>query len=344
MSEKVEVYTMAILILTVSSIIGFALERLVLFRLKKVADKTVWKGDDLIISSLKGLLLSLGVILGLYFAFQRYPEIIGQKSIPGKLLFAAIAFLITVFCARFLVGRIKSKAGKAVGLIYAGSIIANVTRILVYLVGLIIILQILNIPVTPLLTALGVGGIAVALALQDTLSNLFSGIQVVASKQIKKGDYIKLDSGEEGYVADTTWRNTTIQMLSNNIIVIPNHKIATAIVTNYNLPNKEIAVLVEIGISYDSDLDKVERVTIEAARDVIESVEGGVKGFEPFIRYHTFADSGIVFTVILRAREFTDQYLLKHAFIKQVFKRYKESDIEIPFPIRTVILKNQLSN
>ena len=177
-----------------------------------------------------------------------------------------------------------------------------------------------------------------SLALQDTLSNLFSGLQITMSRQINPGDYVRLDTGEEGYVTDITWRNTTIRALPNNMVVVPNAKLAGAIVTNYYLPQQEMAVLVQVGVAYESDLKKVETVTIETGREVMQEVPGGVPEFEPFIRYHTFADFSINFTVILRAREYVDQYLIKHEFVKRLHQRYNREGITIPFPIRTVHL------
>ena len=191
---------------------------------------------------------------------------------------------------------------------------------------------------------MGIGGIAVALGLQSTLSNLFSGMYVLSAGQIKPGDYIRLNSGEEGYVVDVGWGNTTIRMLSNNLIIIPNSKVVSSIVTNFNLPKKDMAVLVDVGVSYDSDLEKVERVTVETARDVMKTVDGGVPDFEPFIRYHTFDSSSINFTVILRGNRYVDQYLIKHDFIKRLHKKYKEEGIEIPYPITTVYLKNGINS
>jgi small-conductance mechanosensitive channel len=136
-----------------------------------------------------------------------------------------------------------------------------------------------------------------------------------------------------------TRRNTTIKTLPNNLIVVPNSKLAAAIVTNYYQPEKEMAVLVQVGVSYDSDLKKVEKATIEVAREVMKEVPGGVPEFEPFIRYHTFADFSINFTVILRGKEFVDQHLIKHEFVKRLHERYAKEDIEIPFPIRTIHMR-----
>ncbi len=111
------------------------------------------------------------------------------------------------------------------------------------------------------------------------------------------GDYVKLDSGEEGYVVDINWRTTKIRMLTNNVVLVPNEKLTKAIITNYYLPDKEFAVLVNLGVHYNSDLKKVEKITPDVAKEVMEKVPGGVPEFEPFIRYHTFGDSSINFTV-----------------------------------------------
>ena len=177
------------------------------------------------------------------------------------------------------------------------------------------------------------------MALQEPLANLFAGFHILMSKQVRPGDYVRLQTGEEGYVMDISWRNTTIRQLPNNVVIVPNSKLASIIVTNYYLPQQEMSVLVQVGVGYDSDLEKVEKVTIEVAKEVMREVPGGVPEFEPFIRYHTFGDFSIDFTVILRAREFVDQYLVKHEFIKRLHRRYQQEGIEIPFPIRTIYMR-----
>ena len=201
---------------------------------------------------------------------------------------------------------------------------------------ILVILQSLGISIAPVLTALGVGGLAVALALQETLSNLFAGLQILAARQIKPGDYVHLDSGEEGYVTDVTWRNTTIRAIPNNMIIVPNSKLASTILTNYHQPAKEMLVYVEVGVHYDSDLEHVERVTLEVARDTQTTVEGARRDHEPRIRYNQFGDSGIIFKVVLSAEEFYDSYELTHQFVKRLKRRYNEEGIIIPFNMVTL--------
>lgn len=202
--------------------------------------------------------------------------------------------------------------------------------------GGLIVLDTLGITITPLLASLGIGSLAVALALQDTLANVFAGLYVVADRPVRIGDFIRLESGQEGYVTQIGWRSTRIRMLSNNLVIVPNSKLISSTLINYYLPDPSLAVLVELAVPYQSDLAIVERVTIEVAKQVLQTVAGGVPTFEPFIRYHTFGPSGAQFTVILFGREFTDQYLLKHEFLKRVQARYRQEGIVIPYPTTTV--------
>jgi len=222
----------------------------------------------------------------------------------------------------------------------SAGVIKTLYRVVVLVFIFLIVLDPLKITITPFIASLGIGGLVVALALQDTLANFFSGIYILFDKPIRIGDYVKLDSGQGGYVSQIGWRNTRVRMLPNNILIVPNTKLVSSQIINFYLPETEMAVLVEVGVSYQSDLEKVERVTIEVGKKVLQGVPGGAKDFEPFIRYHTFSDSSINFTVILRVKEYVDQYLIKHEFIKQLHQRYQTEGIEIPFPIRTLYMKN----
>ncbi len=207
---------------------------------------------------------------------------------------------------------------------------------IVLVLGALIVLAVLEIPITPLVATLGLGSLAIALALQPTLSNFFSGIHILLDRPVEVGQFVRLESGEEGYVEDIGWRSTRIRLLWNNIVIVPNTKLIDSIITNYYLPVQEMSLLIQVGVHYSSDLAHVERVTCEVAKEVLQRIPGGVTEFEPYIRYHTFADFSINFKVILRISEFVNKYLIQHEFIKALHKRYKEEGIVIPFPIRTL--------
>lgn len=319
-------------------ILGIIFEKIILNKLEKIAQRTKWEGDDIIISSLRRWITFWFGLAGLHFAFLSLPLSQSVMIYVQKIILILYIFSATVVLANIGVGFVNMYSKRAQDVLPSTSLFVNLTRVIIFLIGILIILHSLGISITPVLTALGVGGLAVALALQDTLSNLFAGLHIILTRQIKPGDYIKLETGEEGFVVDITWRNTTIRELPNNFIIIPNLKLSQAIIKNYFMPEKEMSVPVQVGVSYDSDLEKVERVTIEVAKEVMREVPGGIPEFEPFIRYHTFGDFSINFSVVMRCKEFTDQYLIKHEFIKRLHKRYREEGIVIPFPIRTIYI------
>ncbi len=212
----------------------------------------------------------------------------------------------------------------------------------ILIMGFLVILNVLGVSIAPLVTALGVGGVAVALALQDTLGNLFSGIHILLEKSIRIGDFVRLETGAEGYVVDITWRTTRVRMLPNNMVIIPNSKLAQSIVTNYYLPEKRMSLLIPVSVSYSSDPDKVERILVEEAKSGARHIPGLLADPEPFVRFIPgFGDSSLNFTLICQVGEFTDQYFAQHELRKRIFKRFQTEGIEIPFPQRTVYIREE---
>lgn len=304
--------------------------------LVKLAAKTKWHWDDLVIGVMRRWLPVWFMLAGIYIALRIWGIPDKYVALVDKSFFAFLAITVT-FVATNLVARILTTYAAKVETIFPlTSLTQNVTKLLIMTIGFLIVLNGLGVSITPILTSLGIAGLAVALALQDTLANLFAGFYVAMARQIKIGNYIELETGQKGYVVDIGWRTTKIRMLPNNIVLIPNSKLAQAIITNYYLPEAELSVLVQVGVHYESDLEEVERVTIEVAEEVMKQVQGGVPKFKPFIRYHTFNDFSIDFTVILRGKEALDQYRVKHEFIKRLHQRYNKEKIVIPYPIRTV--------
>ncbi|MBI5788145.1 MAG: mechanosensitive ion channel family protein [Candidatus Schekmanbacteria bacterium] len=320
---------------------GVIIRKLLFTYLHKLAQKTESQYDDIVIEVLRGTFMLWWLAIGMYIGLKMsaLPDNLVQMSsqIILVLLIVSITISLANICSKLIAYRAQLKAeGGAVT-----SLTQNIARGFIIGIGVLILLNTMGISITPLLTALGVGGLAVALALQDTLANFFAGFYITLSRQIKIGEYIKLESGEEGYVSDMDWRSTKIRALANYMIILPNSKLASFIVTNYHQPNKELAVTVNLGVDYDSDLQKVEAVTIAVAKEIMQTTPGAVTNFEPFIRYHTFGDHSIQFTVIMRAKEYVDQYLIKHNFVKLLHERYQRENIVIPFPVHTVIMQHK---
>ncbi|MCL7367022.1 mechanosensitive ion channel family protein [Streptomyces ardesiacus] len=322
-----------------AGLLGAFLLRLLLRRLAGHARRTRWSGDDVIVAALRTVAPWAAVAGGVAGAAAALPLTRAVRHSVNQALTVLLIFVATVTAARVVAGLVRTVTTSRSGVAGSATIFVNITRILVLALGFLVMLQTLGVSVAPMLTALGVGGLAVALALQDTLANLFAGIHILASKTVQPGDYIQLSSGEEGYVEDINWRQTTVRELSNNLVVIPNGQLAKSNMTNFMRPEQRLTVLVQVGVSYDSDLDHVERVTAEVVAEVMTEVGGAVPDHEPAIRFHTFGDSRIGFTVILGVGEFSDQYRIKHEFIKRLHKRYRAEGIRIPSPARTVALQ-----
>lgn len=308
--------------------------------MKRWAEKTETKADDIILAAIRHPSIYWSFAVGLYLAvgLSSFPPKIADYTL--KILYILIIFSATLALAN-LISKLTQHAIESRELpLPATGLSMTVIRGAVLVVGFLVILGTLGISITPLITALGVGGLAVALALQDTLSNLFAGIHILVERPIRVGDYIKLDSGEEGYVMDIGWRTTRIRMLANNVIIIPNNKLSQSIITNYYYPEKRMSLLIPIGVSYESDPDIVERILVEEAQKAAGEIAGFLKEPPPFVRFIPgFADSSLNFTLICQVAEYVDQYLVQHELRKRIFKRFKEEKIEIPFPIRTVYIK-----
>lgn len=295
-------------------------------------------GQQILLQSLNNTVSTWFIIAGFYGAFLTC-KLDGNASIIfHKILAIASLLSVTIFLAK-LSGGFVTLVGQNTQTISA-SIVSNLTKIAVFSFGILVILQTIGVQITAILTTLGVGGLAIALAVQDTLSNLFAGLYLIISQQFKTGDYVKLETNQEGYVIDISWRTTTIKDISNNNIIIPNSKLSSVIFTNYHLPVKEVVLRVDLGVSYSSNLEYVEQVTVDVAKQVMAEIAPELTMNEPFVRYHNFGESSIDLTVFMRVNEFLDRRLAKHLFIKKLHQRFLLEKIQIPYPTREFFMKS----
>jgi small-conductance mechanosensitive channel len=216
-----------------------------------------------------------------------------------------------------------------------------VVRGLVLIVGFLVLLSALGIQITPILTALGVGGLAVALALQDTLSNLFAGVHLLADKPIRVGDYVKVADTVEGHVVDIGWRSTRVRMLQNSVVTIPNKRVAESIITNYDLPESRLAIPIRISVDYGADPDVVQRALVEEALQAIGQVAGLLAEPAPSARLIPgFGEYSLDFTLVCHVKSFTDQFEVQHELRKRILRRLAAEGIRIPVQVRAVELRS----
>ena len=336
-------------ILVISLCIGVVLNQLLIKKLSERVEKTDSEIMEIFFRAMQGVPISLCLVTGLYWIVNTADELpAGIVKIFSYVLFTVIVFSLTRVCERTLSGFIRLKFSGSSDMTQS-TLLDTIFRVAIYASGILIILDYFEISIAPIMAAMGVGGMAVAFGVRETLENIFSGLQIIISKQLRVNDYIKLSTGDEGRVTDINWRYITITPPSDsNVVVIPNKVIAGSVTTNYSQPRDDIVLVVPIGVGYESDLEHVERVTVEVARELQIKIDGYEPEFDengidksplaPVVRYQAFNDSSIDFNAVMHVRSFTNQYILKHEFIKAITKRYREEGINIPFPIRTLDL------
>ncbi len=311
-----------------------------------VAARTETTLDDELIEALSRPLFLGVLLLAVYIALSAVHDIDAYQSQIDKGLRVAF-YALTAYTGIRVFRALLDWYGREVATRTASSIddkllpvLRRIGNTIFLAVGALLILDSIGIQVGPLIAALGIGGLAVALAFQPTLTNFFAGTFLLADGSIKHGDFIQMDSGTQGYVLEVAWRTTRIKTLQNNMVIIPNSKLADAVVTNFHQPDASVGFFVDCGVSYDSDLYEVEKVALEVARKVLQEGASGVKDFSPVLRYTKFGDSNIEFVVALRAVGVTDQYVLKHAFIQQLTHRFRAEGIEMAYPTHVVYMRD----
>jgi small-conductance mechanosensitive channel len=239
---------------------------------------------------------------------------------------------ITVTLAGFA-GRLTARAAeeRALGGAVTG-LAQTATRVVVIVVGLLVLLSTAGIRIAPILTALGVGGLAVALALQDSLANLFAGIHLLADRPVQVGDYVKVADAAEGFVVDIGWRSTRIRSLANNVIVVPNETMGKATITNFSQPEPRTALGFTVSVDFSVDADRVEAVLQEELNRTVGQVKGLLP--DPSVSLIPgFGEHSLDFSVGYQVATFVDQYQVQHELRKRILRRFHKEGITIPAPV-----------
>lgn len=322
------------------AIVAAGLARLILSRLAARLDGA---GSNALRDVFRAMRLPAQMFMllgGIYVGLQQVERL--RSSVHNAhTFFAAAATLVVVIAASNAAsiaiawhGRRTEQAGGPPGQV---GLLRKLAILVIWVLGIVHVLALFDQPIGTLLASLGIASLAVGLALQDTIANLFAGFYIVADRSLRAGDYIKLENGDEGFVETVGWRNTRIRLWANNIVLVPNNKLVQSVITNMTLPNTVLSVYTWCGVSYDSELDRVERIAIETARDTIRRFPGADQTFDPVVRFKEFGDSNITFVVVFRASEVGAQYLLQHEFIKALHRRFREEEVEISYPVRKLV-------
>ena len=341
LSQNPELILQPLIAFAVAMLIGYVVRKLVLRGLQAWATRTGSRPGTILVEALQGTTLIWVFILAVQLAVTSSAVPAPTALRVGQYLLALWILSLTLVSMRVAGEIVRHFGAQMPGAMPVTTLTQNLAKLGILILGLLLMMTALGAQVTPILTALGVGGLAVALALQDTLSNLFAGFYVSISGQIRLGDYIKLNTGEEGYVSDITWRSTAIRTLGNNLIIVPNSKLGQANVTNYHLPEMRMSASVQVNVGYDADEERVERVLLDVVTQAVREIPGMAPDPPPSVALD-FGDSGFTFTLNYQVDEFSRQFAVRHELRKRVLRRMADEGVAFTQSVRTVRLEGPL--
>jgi small-conductance mechanosensitive channel len=319
------------------TLVLFAVRYFVFRRLRRWAASTTTHYDDLILSAVSTPSLFWCLAVPLDAALHVSGMDTAVREVVTRALTVVVILSMTIVAANVAGGLVtqllkrQSPDGKVPGLGQA------VIRAIVVLLGAMVVLNALGVEITPLITALGVGGLAVALALQDTLTNFFAGMHILLERPFHIGHFIQLEDGHEGHVLDIGWRTTRVRNLQDDVIVVPNSKIAGSTILNYHMPIPRSRVTLEVGVAYDSDPDKVRDVIVEEVKKATVDLEYLLDTPEPHALLLRFGEYSLQFEV----RFFVTDIARKNAALdemhRRILRRFRAEGIDIPYPVHTVL-------
>lgn len=301
--------------------------------------------DDLIAGAVRRPLVLFVGIWGVVIAAQTVSFL--EDSHAGILTAGLVltVLVVTVAIRRVLVILIEWQAarpGISQSKLHPGSVplIRRGISILVFAAGFLIVLDTLGLAISPLLAGLGIGGIAVALALQPLLANVFASSYMLSDSSIRIGDWVEIEGGPTGVVDDIGWRATRIRSFDNNVVIIPNSMLADSTVTNYSLTSLEADARVRLGVAYEEDLDRVEAVCRDELTKLRDEWDTAVKDRDPVVSYLSFGDSNVDILLKLRSQAWADSFNLRHEMVKRLHARLNAEGITINYPARRLFLQH----
>jgi MscS family membrane protein len=329
-------------------ILSYLLAKAVKYLIKEVAPHLVSKTnttlDDEILKAINGPLQVFIMAVGVYIAFATL------NDLPGVLSNNLVALLTIslVYIAAYLVSNLAT----AIINWYKNDIapktdselddalmpfLAKAVWILVFIVATLMVLAIFEIDITPLVATLGVGGIAVALAAQEFLSNVFGAFAVLSDRPYKIGDRIQLADGMVGDVVEIGIRSTRIKTLDSRLIIVPNADISKSSIINYSLPDSKVRFEVRVGIAYGSDVEKASGILL----DIAAHTEGVLKDPAPKVYVKELGDFSINLIMHVWAKDYKLSWEVPDKIYRETLKRFAAENEEIPFPVTNVLLNMQ---
>lgn len=314
-----------LILIPAAILVGLAAEFVILRLLDRRLESSSWRVGRVIVHALRGQALWwVALLTPLVYLRAWVPSGGTLRQFLEIALAVGVTYSLVTVVVRVIVGWLEQDATRQK--LATITLINNLIKIIGAIVFVLMVLSFLGTDLTPLLTLVVGSSLGLSLALQNPLSNLFAGIQIILTERVRPGHYVQLSSGVEGYVTDVRWTDTYIRTLTNNLVSVPNAEVSKAEITNYELPSRDVVIPMTLSVTADSDLEKVERVTLEVANSVLHHV---VKDTSAVLRFSDIGQGRLTFTVYLRCHSFVEQFTLKHEFIKTLSARYQAEGIRL---------------
>lgn len=307
----------------------------------KLTKKTKTNVDDLIVvktsTPISLILLAIGLRLALLPLGVR-PSIASiVENVLGSVIVLLVTYIVIVVVDIFIDNwgmKVAAKMKSTFDDEFV-PIFHRFTRIFLSIIGLLFVLTTWGVEIGPLLASLGIAGVAIAFALQSTLGNIFGGVSLIADKSIRVGDVIKIDSETSGTVVDVGLRSTKIRTADNEMVTVPNGKLADSKILNYLHPDPSIRITVDFGVEYGSSTDKVRKVVLNE----LKKMSAVVSKPEPRVVMDEMGDSALKFKALFWVKLFDERFDTKALATERIYNALNKNKIGIPFPTRTVYLK-----
>ena len=334
-------YLRFLAILVVTFIIAFLAKFILKQVVKPLVKKTKTKIDDIIIKSLSSIIFYIVLLVGLKVSVQNFElrENIQTvfESVINTLLISAVSLILLKIIGNFSQQwmkewKFRTKTTADERLI---PLFQKLLKAIVIVLAVIFIFNAWKINISPLLATVGIAGLAIGLAVKDTLSNILGGLQLVLDKTFKVGDKVQLESGEMGVILDIGLRSTKLRTYDNEVIYIPNGYLANAKIKNFTHPDVSIRVNVNFGVVYGSNTEKVQKVVLEA----IKKIETVIEEPEPAVQFLKMSDFSLDFVARAWVNSYTDAYSTQLKMTDEIYNALNKANIGIPFSTRTIYTK-----
>lgn len=292
--------------------------------------------DDAIVAAIRRPLYMVLLFIGINVWVMLVPFGARAWAVMEKVNAGAGTLAMLLFIDSFIDAYISLRASTSRVLETSGPVLKSTARVLIIVVGSLMLLDSVGIDVTPILASLGVGSLALGLALQKALEDFLSGLLIAADQPIRVGDFIEVFGEESGTVLAIGWRTTRIRTRDDMVVIIPNSKLSQSTVVNRSMPRSSVEFIVNVGVAYDSDLERVAEIAVEVGEKLQADDSRATDGYSPRLVYMAFGESSIDFQLWLSARNWEATFALRDAFIRKLHARFNEEGVTIPFPMRTL--------